>query len=541
MKKKVFKVWAPNCHTVDLKILNRKFPQPIPMKKSGNEYFSVLVPGVKARDQYFFILDQIKERPDPKSRFQPKGVHGPSAVTAPQSFKWTDGKWKGLPFEDLIFYELHTGTFTPEGTFRAVIEKIPYLKKLGITCIEIMPVAQFPGKRNWGYDGVNLFAVQNSYGGPDELKRLVNACHRAGLAVCLDVVYNHFGPEGNYLRDFGPYFTKKYHTPWGEAVNFDGPESREVRRFIIENALYWVTEFHFDALRLDAIHSIFDRSKKHILQEVKERVEAQAKKLKRNIYVIAESDLNDSRIIRPKRQKGYGLDGQWSDDFHHAVHAYLTGERNGYYQDFGHLADIAKALQSGFVYDGKRSRFRKKRHGNKVSDLNPRKLVVCIQNHDQVGNRAFGEMIGSLIPFEKQKLAAVLLLLSPNTPLIFMGQEYGEQAPFQYFIDHEDPDLIRAVREGRKREFLSFGWKSIPDPASVKTFSASKLKWKLNQKRHKEMLGFYQDLIAFRKKHLNHAVLEKVKFDDRKKTLHWEFRTGSRQLVSVSISFSNKK
>ena len=537
-RKAFFKVWAPRCSRVELKLLKSKSPRLIPMKKDSEGYFSAMASGVCAGDRYFFRLNGQDDRPDPVSRFQPDGVHGPSCVVDPKTFRWTDRKWKGISFNDLIFYELHIGTFTLEGTFEAAIKKIPYLKQLGITCVEIMPVAQFPGKRNWGYDGVGLYAVQNSYGGPEGLKRLIDACHRVGLAVCMDVVYNHLGPEGNYLHGYGPYFTKKYHTPWGDAVNYDDKQSKHVRRFIIENSLYWITEYHIDALRLDAIHGIFDVSRKHILQELNEKVQTQARKLGRRVHVIAESDLNDSRIIRPKHQKGYALAGQWSDDFHHAAHVCLTGERNGYYEDFGKLTDIAKALREGFVYDGKYSAFRKRRHGNSVKDLDPRKLVICVQNHDQVGNRAFGDRLSALADFKHQKLAAALLLLSPNTPLIFMGQEYGEKAPFQYFIDHGDPGLIRAVQEGRKKEFASFGWDKIPDPDAEKTFLNSKLTWAYKKSGEAQSLWrLYRDLIVLGKKLLSAGQKPSVRLNEREQWFSLEYPRSRHSVFSVFFSF----
>ncbi len=536
-----FKVWAPFCSQVEVKLLQGKHSLLTRMKKDPEGYFHAKVKEARPGDRYFYRLNGKDDRPDPVSRFQPDGVHGPSCIIDPDGFKWTDPKWKRIPLSQAIFYELHIGTFTSAGTFKAAIKKIPYLKKLGITCVEIMPVSQFPGKRNWGYDGVGLYAVQNSYGGPEGLKKFINACHRAGLAVCMDVVYNHLGPEGNYLHGYGPYFTKKYHTPWGDALNYDDAQNVGVRRFVTDNSLYWVTEYHSDVLRLDAIHGIFDHSKKHILQELNEKVQRQARKLGRQVHVIAESDLNDSRIIRPLRQKGYGLAGQWSDDFHHAVHVALTGERGGYYGDFGKLEDITKALREGFVYDGQYSNFRKRNHGNTVKDLDPRKLVTCIQNHDQVGNRAWGDRLSTLADFKKQKLAAVLLLLSPNTPLIFMGQEYGEKAPFQYFIDHGDPDLIRAVQEGRKKEFAAFGWKKIPDPDAPKTFLDSKLTWTYQKaKDHGFLWRLHRDLIALRKKMLEGSRLVGVHFNERDRWLSLHYACARGSDLGVVISFLDK-
>ncbi len=537
-----FRVWAPFCSKVSLKLFSPRREILVAMEKDGHGYFQVEASNIHSGTLYSYVLDGRKERPDPASRFQPEGVHGPSCVVDPDIHQWKDGKWKGPAFQDLILYEAHIATLTSEGTFEAAIKKIPYLNKLGITCFEMMPVAQFPGKRNWGYDGVGLYAVQNSYGGPEGLKKLVDACHGAGLAVCLDVVYNHFGPEGNYLHDYGPYFTGKYHTPWGEAINYDDRESDHVRHFIIQNALHWISEYHLDALRLDAIHGIYDLSAKHILKELNEAVQRLAKNLGRRVHVIAESDLNDSRMIRPKEQGGYGLSGQWSDDFHHAVHSYLTGERQGYYEDFGRLQDISKAIQNGFVYDGKYSPFRKRRHGNSVKDLAPEKLIVCIQNHDQVGNRAFGERLSTLVDFDKQKLAAALLILSPNTPLLFMGQEYGERAPFQYFVDHGDADLIRAVREGRNKEFTAFGWTKTPDPESEKTFLDSKLNWDAKGKSENRYLWrLYKDLIALKKKTLWGARLSMVWVDEQNRWLAFEYIGRKQVRCGIVVSFLDRE
>lgn len=500
----LFKVWAPRCQHMKLKLFRGDRVDIFSMARDADGYFTSTVSGVKAGMRYCYVLDAGQERPDPVSRFLPDGLHKTTEIIDPDDFAWKDKAFKGIAQEGLIVYEAHIGTFTSEGTFEAAITKLPYLKKLGINCLEILPVAQFPGMRNWGYDGANLFAVQKSYGGPIGLKRLVDACHRSGIAVCLDVVYNHFGPEGNYLREFGPYFTNRYQVPWGEAVNFDGWDSDPVRHFFIENACYWVREFHMDALRLDAVHAIYDFSAKHILEEINASVEEQARVLGRQALVIAESDLNDSRLIRSLKQGGYGLAAQWSDDFHHAVHTLLTGERAGYYEDFGSLEALAKAVFGGFVYDGQYALSRHRRHGNVVKDLLPEKLVVSIQNHDQVGNRALGDRFGTLLSFEAQKLAASLLLLSVHTPMLFMGEEFGEKAPFLYFIDHEDAELVRLVREGRQKEFASFGWNHISDPKAEETFLASKLKWdRPKQPQHSLLLKLYRDLIKLRKTYLS--------------------------------------
>jgi maltooligosyltrehalose trehalohydrolase len=393
------------------------------------------------------------------------------------------------------------GTFTPEGTFESITPHLDELKNLGITAIELMPVAQFPGSRNWGYDGVYPFAVQNSYGGPEGLKCLVNACHGKGLAVVLDVVYNHLGPEGNYLGDFGPYFTDRYKTLWGSSINFDGPHSDDVRHFFIENALYWVTEFHVDALRIDAVHAILDFSAQPFLLELASAVHARSKQINRRVYLIAESALNDTRVVRSPEFGGYGLDAQWNDDFHHALHTLLTGERTGYYQDFGQLRNFAKAFREGFVYSGEYSPYRRRRHGNPSRDIPAHQFVVFAQNHDQVGNRMRGERLSELVCFEKTKLAAGVVVLSPFIPLLFMGEEYGETAPFPYFISHSDPALIEAVRRGRRDEFAAFGWADEPpDPQNERTFLRAKLKHSLRRKgRHKVLLEFNRELLRLRK------------------------------------------
>ena len=391
---------------------------------------------------YAFKLADGREYPDPASRWQPDGVHRPSAVFFPESYRWSDAAWRGVARDDLVIYELHVGTFTPEGTFDAIIPRLPQLRSLGVTAVELMPVAQFAGDRNWGYDAVYPYAVQNSYGGPRALQRLVDAAHQAGLAVILDVVYNHLGPEGNYLGNFGPYFTDRYRTPWGMAINYDGPDSDAVRQFVIDNARMWVRDFHIDGLRLDAVHAIYDLSPRHILAEIQAAVQREAARAGRLVHVIAESNQNDVRLIRPRERGGYGLDGVWSDDFHHSVHALLTGERDGYYLDFGEPAHLAKALNDVFVYDGCYSPFRRRRHGSRVGAIDRTRFVVCVQNHDQVGNRARGDRLGTLVAPAAQRLACGLLLLSPCVPLLFMGEEYGEA---------EALSLLLLVRRSRRR------------------------------------------------------------------------------------------
>lgn len=497
-----FVVWAPLATTVDLEIVAPQH-RTIPMNVQERGYWHTAIDGLSPDTQYRFLLNKEKSRPDPASRFQPEGVHGPSQVINHQSFQWEDESWKGMELPQMIMYEIHIGAFTPEGTFDAIIPRLNELRELGITAIELMPVAQFPGERNWGYDGVYPFSVQASYGGPASLKRLVNACHQKGLAVILDVVYNHVGPEGNYLNHFGPYFTDRYKTPWGKAVNFDGAESDEVRRYFIQNALYWFEHFHIDALRLDAVHAIYDTSARPFLQELAEEVEAYRRATGKKHYLIAESDLNDTRLIRPRELGGFGLDAQWCDDLHHSLHTLLTGERTGYYVDFGTMDHLIKSLRKGYAYSGQYSFYRKRRHGNSALDRPASQFVVNSQTHDQVGNRMRGDRSSTLVSFEALKLAASVVILSPYLPLLFMGEEYGEQAPFLYFVSHSDWDLIEAVRRGRKKEFESFRWQGEPpDPQSPESFLASKLRWEDREKdTHKILREFYRHLLQLRKEH----------------------------------------
>ncbi len=448
-----FRVWAPWAETVHVHLLTPQERLSL-LSPEPNGYHCGVIDNVDPGALYRYRLDAGLERPDPAARFQPQGVHGPSQVTDAR-FDWTDNGWRGPPLRRYVIYELHVGTFSPEGTFDGVIEQLADLATLGITAVELMPVAQFPGHRNWGYDGVYPFAVQNSYGGPTALKRLINACHANKLAVVLDVVYNHLGPEGNYLSEFGPYFTDAYRTPWGTPLNFDGPHSDEVRRFFVENALCWVTEFHVDALRLDAVHAMVDFSARPFLEELAHAVHLKSRSLGRRVHLIAESALNDTRLTRPAGRGGMGLDAQWNDDLHHALHAVVTGERQGYYGDFGEFEQLLKALREGFVYSGEYSIFRKRRHGISSRDTPAHRLVVFAQNHDQVGNRKRGDRLTRRLPGEALKMMAGVILLSPYLPLLFMGEEYGETAPFPFFTSHSDPDLIEAVRRGRRAEWVS--------------------------------------------------------------------------------------
>ena len=495
-----FRLWAPNAHRVLLRLDGRDHI----MRCSGGRDFELDLPA-RAGQRYSYILDNSKPLPDPVSRLLPDGVHGPTEIVAPDSFSWSpeDRSWRGLPLRDYLIYELHVGTFSPQGSFDGVIERLDYLRSLGVTAIELMPVAAFPGARNWGYDGVSLYAVQSTYGGPDGLRRLVDAAHRAGLAVLLDVVYNHLGNEGNYLRLFGPYFTGHHKTPWGDAINYDQPGCEGVRRYVIENALYWLREYHLDGLRLDATQTIKDDSPRHIVQEIAEAAHASAEP-GRTVCIIAETDENDARYLRPRPQ-GMGLDAVWSDDFHHALHTALTPERQGYYQDFGRREQIVRALNHGFVFQGEHFNFWNAPRGTSPDGIPLYRHVICTQNHDQVGNRARGERLSALVPRGARKLAAALLLLAPHTPLLFMGQEYDEPAPFQFFTDYGDPTLQTAVSEGRRREFKDFDWRDVPDPQDPETFARSRLTWAFEHPEDNtgrgcaEMLDWYRSLLELRR------------------------------------------
>jgi maltooligosyltrehalose trehalohydrolase len=495
-----FAVWAPFLEKVGLKILSPA-ERLIAMEKDERGYWRASVGAVSPGTTYFYRLEDTVDRPDPASDLQIDGVHGASIVVDHLSFAWEDAGWSGIPIEQMIIYELHVGTFTSDGTFDAVIERIDDLIELGVNAIELMPVAQFPGERNWGYDGVYPFAAQASYGGPEALRRLINSCHRSGIAVILDVVYNHLGPEGNYLDGFGPYFTDKYRTPWGKALNFDGRYSDGVRNFFLENARHWFDRFHIDGLRLDAVHEIFDQSAKPFLAELAGETERFSAERGRRLLLIAESNLNDVRLIRPRESGGYGLDAQWCDDFHHSLRTLISSERGGYYVDFGDMRQLRKSFEEGFVYSGQYSEFRKKHHGSSSADRPANQFVVFSRNHDQVGNRLLGERPSTLVPFEATKLAAGAVLLSPYVPLLFMGEEYGEPAPFLYFISHGDPELIEAVRRGRKDEFKEFAWAyEPPDPQGLDAFLRSKLRWELrNEGVHRQTLNFYRRLIQLRR------------------------------------------
>ena len=508
-----FCVWAPLADKVEVHLLAPE-ERLVPLTRAGNGLYRAVVEKLDPDSLYFYRLNGSVERPDPASRFQPQGVHGPSQAVD-HHFDWEDGHWSGPSLHEYVIYELHVGAFSPEGTFEAIISHLLELKQLGITAIELMPIAQFPGTRNWGYDGVFPFAVQNSYGGPQNLKRLVNACHKVNIALILDVVYNHLGPEGNYFRDFGPYFNDRTSTPWGAAINFDGPQSDEVRHFFIDNAIYWLEKFHFDALRLDAPHVIVDSSAQPFLRELADAVHGIGEQLHRRIYIFAESSGNDPKFVKSSELGGYGFDAVWNGDFHHSLHVSLTGERQGIYQDFVGLPSMVKAFMEGFVNTGQYSSYRQRHYGASSKEIDATKLVVFAQNHDQVGNRMLGERLSQLVTFEKLKLAAATVLLSPFIPLLFMGEEYGESAPFLYFISHSNPELVEAVRRGRRREFSAHGWKGLaPDPQDEGTFLSSKLDRRLRIKANNDVLfQFYKEVIRIRKEIPPLAQLSKINME----------------------------
>lgn len=516
-----FRVWAPHTDRLELVVEGRP---PIALERDAEGVFAGFVEGIRAGDRYQYRFPDGRLRPDPASRLLEHGVHGASTVVDP-AFDWTDAGWRGVPLESLSIYELHIGTYTPEGTLDALIPHLPELAALGVTALELMPVAAFDGPHGWGYDGVQLYAVHAPYGGPAALQRFVDACHRHGLAVILDVVYNHLGPSGNYLREFGPYFTDRHTTPWGEAINYDGERSRHVRDYAIENALMWIRDFHIDGLRLDAVQNIYDDSDPHLLKELNAKVQALAKELGREVHLIAESDLNDPKLLRTVEEGGYGLASQWTDDFHHSLHTTLTSERTGYYADFRGLPDLARVYRQAFVYTGQHSAYRGRPHGSSARGLPGRRFNVAAQNHDQVGNRAQGDRLTATLSHEALRFAAAATILSPFLPLLFMGEEYAETAPFQYFTSFPDAELGRAVSEGRRREFAAFVWQGeVPDPQSPSTFERSRLDHALKQQpSHARMLQWYRALLELRRTHpsLRDDSLgdEKVSLDEQARVL----------------------
>lgn len=496
-----FKVWAPLATSLSVQAEGKPFPMSGPDDEGW--WRAEVESAGHGTDYGFLINEDEKPYPDPRSQWQPGGVHALSRVYDQGAFRWTDEAFNARPLSSAIIYELHLGTFTPEGTLDAAIAKLEHLRNLGVTHVELLPVGSFEGDHGWGYDGVSLFAVHQPYGGPDALKRFVNAAHGAGLAVLLDVVYNHFGPSGNYAGKFGPYLTDAHKTPWGGAVNLEEAASHQVRRFFLDNAQMWLRDFHMDGLRIDAVHSFVDRSAIHILEELAIEVETLGATLGRRLVLIAESDLNDPRIVTPRECGGLGMNAQWNDDFHHALFAVLNRERPaGYYSDFGSLAQLAKALERTFVYDGIYSPNRNRRHGRPVGNLSQHRFLGFIQNHDQVGNRALGDRIRQSAGIERAKIAAAFVLLGPFIPMLFQGEEWATTSPFLYFADHQDPELARLVSEGRRHEFDGFGWDPsiIPDPEKRETFLRSKLDWdEVRRPAHVEVFDWYSELIRLRR------------------------------------------
>ena len=496
-------VWAPHAERVEAEVGDLRLSME-PSAQPG--WWQAVAPQAGHGTDYAFCIDGGEPRPDPRSAWQPHGVHGPSRVYDHAKFAWTDDDWRGVPLAGCVLYELHIGTFTPEGTFDAAIERLDHLVDLGIDAVEVLPVAAFDGPRGWGYDGVALYAVHEPYGGPDAFKRFVDACHARNLGVVLDCVYNHLGPAGNYLAEFGPYFTDHYQTPWGPALNYSRENSDEVRRWALDNALMWLGEFHVDGLRLDAVHEIVDTRATHLLEELAVEVDALAAYVGKPLFLIAESDLNDPRLIRSREAGGYGLTGQWADDVHHALHALLTGERQGYYSDFGSIATLADALISPFVHAGTWSTFRGRAHGRPLDTGQHAgyRFVTYLHNHDQVGNRAIGDRMSSRVSAGRMMTGAALLLCSPYTAMLFMGEEWGASTPWQFFTSFPDEHLARAVRDGRRHEFATHGWaeEDVPDPQDPATFERSRLDWaEVDKEGHRELLEWHRRLIALRRTH----------------------------------------
>ncbi|MDB4966324.1 MAG: malto-oligosyltrehalose trehalohydrolase [Myxococcales bacterium] len=495
-----FRVWAPRPKSIELEIVAPQARR-VAMKAAGDGWFEAVVDGAGKGTRYHYLLDGERRRPDPASRAQPEGVHGPSEVDDPRSFAWQHPP-RPRSTRELAIYELHVGTFTPEGTFDAATAQLDRLVDLGITAVEILPVASFSGERNWGYDGVDWFAPQQSYGGPDGLRRLVDACHARGLSFILDVVYNHFGPEGNYVGEFASYFTAKYHTPWGDAIDYEG--APPIRQLVLDNARMWFEDYRVDGLRLDAVHAIWDQSPRHIVADVTSLAH------ERGRFIIAESDLGDVKVIK-EQPAGWGCDAQWSDDFHHALHAVVTGENKAYYADFGAVSQLATAITEGFVYQGQHSPARKQPFGTPSRDLPAERFVVCAQNHDQVGNRAVGERLAHVQPGCEYAVAATVLL-APAVPMIFMGEEHGDPAPFQYFTDHRDAELAQAVRDGRRREFAAFHASAVPDPQAAGTRDRSVIDLGLGDVgRHAGVRRWYRALLQLRRERPELRALDKTR------------------------------
>jgi maltooligosyltrehalose trehalohydrolase len=524
-----FRVWGPRAKRVSVIVDGERFA----MEREAHGWWAATVDGAHAGSRYGFLLDDDETPvPDPRSARQPEGVHGLSELVDHTAFPWSDARWRPPTLASSVIYELHPGTFTEEGTLDAAIARLDYLRELGITHVELMPLAAAEGERGWGYDGVALYAPLEAYGGPDAVKRFVDAAHGRGLAVLIDVVYNHFGPSGNYTGKFGGYLTDRHMTPWGGAVNFEDAGSAEVREFFIENAVMWLRDYHFDGLRVDAVHAFIDRSATHFLEQMEEEVRALSNHTGRHYVVIAESDLNDPRLVTAREAGGYGLDAQWSDDFHHALWSVLTGETRGYYQDFaeiegaGPIAHLAKAIQEAFVYQGQYSPHRQRNHGKPLVALPADRFLGFIQNHDQVGNRAQGDRLSHMVDIGRAKIGAAVVLLAPFVPMLFAGEEFAASSPFQYFTDFQDKELGRLVSEGRRKEFVAFGWspEEVPDPQEEETFMRSKLRWEeVCHGTHAEMLEWYRRLIALRRQEsaLTRGDLRdvRVRFDERQKWL----------------------
>lgn len=520
----IFRVWSPLAKRMEVEVRGQwhemsKIDCP-PGSECGNCWQADVQAG--HGDDYRLRIDGSEPLSDPRSPWQPQGVHGPSRVLDHARFAWRDNGWNPPPLSSAVLYELHVGTFSPEGTFEGVIGKLDYLRDLSVTHVELLPVAEFSGRRGWGYDGVDLYAPHHAYGGPEGLKRLVDACHLRGLAVVLDVVYNHFGPDGCYLRPFGPYTTDRYHTPWGEALNFDGADCEGVRRFVIDNALMWLRDYHIDALRLDGLHAIIDTSAVHIVEDLARAVGELQARLGKHKALIGETDLNQPHYVEPLEAGGLGLDAHWVDDFHHALHTVITGEQTGYYMDFGTLEQLAKAFRCAYVYTGQYAPHRRRRHGRMPIGLSGHHFVTYLQNHDQVGNRAIGDRVSDLVRPDRVKVGSALLFASPLLPMLFQGQEWSASSPFQFFADFEDEGLRKAVSEGRRREFAHFGWDpaQVPDPCDKTTYERSCLNWgELDQPAHADMLAWHKALIRLRRRchDLNDGRLDRVRtrFDEQ--------------------------
>lgn len=537
-----FVVWAPNHHqvTLSLPIEDQWFD----LDPVGNGYWTHTVEGIDPNTQYLYRLDGDALKPDPASNYQPNSVFGASAVVDHDAYKWADSGWCGLDLADLVFYELHVGTFTPEGTLKAAAEHVGELADLGVTALELMPLNQFSGKRNWGYDGVFPYAVQNSYGFPDDFKALVDQCHRHGVALFLDVVINHLGPEGNCLNDYGPYFPLTQIGRWGPTVNLDGAGNEGVRNYFQENVLYWFNRFHIDGIRLDAILFMPDNSPTPFLAELTQTVHNLGEQLGKKIHFIAETSYNVPKVLMPTQEGGFGFEAQWLDDFQHALHALLTGEREGYYRDYGRIEDVAEVLREAYVYVGGQSSYKRRQPSESTQNIAADRFVVFGQNHDQVGNRLKGDRLATTAGLEAAKLAAGLVLLSPYLPLLFMGEEYGETAPFLFFTDYSDQTLIESIREGRKKEFEHFHWTGeVPDPQSTHTFLASKLNWQQrNSEQGKKVAYYYRDLLVLRKNRLfrpqpDRQIKEILTEQDKLLLIH---KASTDAEAVIAVNFSNE-